>query len=71
MEVGDRSPPRSPAAGEELPGDDRLSESDLDGAGLQVSPNAVAVLRGIGLEDRLLNAGAVQAQAVRLKSAMK
>ncbi|MDU8926527.1 FAD-dependent monooxygenase [Alisedimentitalea sp. MJ-SS2] len=36
------------------------------GAGLQLSPNAVAVLRGIGLEDRLLNAGAVQAQEVRL-----
>ncbi|MEZ5716010.1 MAG: FAD-dependent oxidoreductase [Paracoccaceae bacterium] len=36
------------------------------GAGLQVSPNAVAVLRGLGLDKRLEPAGAVRAEAVRL-----
>ncbi|MDQ2091308.1 FAD-dependent monooxygenase [Marimonas arenosa] len=36
------------------------------GAGLQLSPNAVAVLRGLGLDDRLEGAGAVQAREVRL-----
>ncbi|WP_298917975.1 FAD-dependent monooxygenase [uncultured Roseobacter sp.] len=36
------------------------------GAGLQISPNGLAVLRALGLEDALLRAGAVEAQAVVL-----
>ena len=36
------------------------------GAGLQMSPNACAVLRGLGLEERLEAQGAVRARQVRL-----
>lgn len=36
------------------------------GAGLQISPNGLAVLRALDLEDALEAGGAVQAQAVRL-----
>ena len=36
------------------------------GAGLQISPNGLAVLRALGIEDALLRSGAVQAGAVVL-----
>ncbi len=36
------------------------------GAGLQISPNGLAVLRGLGLEPDLETTGAVRAQAVQL-----
>ena len=37
------------------------------GAGLQISPNGLAVLRALGLEQALEQTGAVQAQAVILQ----
>ena len=37
------------------------------GAGLQISPNAMAVLRALGLEQALIEGGAVRARAVLLK----
>lgn len=45
---------------------DQASEITEVGAGLQISPNGFAVLRGLGL-DRALVASSVQAQAVCLK----
>lgn len=39
------------------------------GAGLQISPNGMAVLRGLGLSDALRATGAVAAQAVSLRNA--
>jgi salicylate hydroxylase len=44
---------------------ERISEV---GAGLQVSPNGLAVLRALGLEKRLLARGAVRGQAVVLQA---
>ncbi|MEP3441450.1 MAG: FAD-dependent monooxygenase [Sulfitobacter sp.] len=38
------------------------------GAGLQVSPNGLAVLRALGLDKRLLDKGAVQGQAVVMQA---
>ncbi|MGJ8597963.1 FAD-dependent monooxygenase [Sulfitobacter sp.] len=38
------------------------------GAGLQVSPNGLAVLRGLGLEKRLIARGAVRGQAVVMQA---
>lgn len=38
------------------------------GAGLQVSPNGLAVLRALGLDKRLLDRGAVQGQAVVMQA---
>ena len=38
------------------------------GAGLQVSPNGLAVLRALGLEKRLLSRGAVRGQAVVMQA---
>ena len=45
---------------------ERATEITEVGAGLQISPNGLAVLRALGLEEALLRSGAVEAQAVVL-----
>jgi salicylate hydroxylase len=45
---------------------ERAPEIAEVGAGLQISPNGLAVLRALGLEEALLRSGAVQARAVVL-----
>ena len=45
---------------------ERATEMTEVGAGLQISPNGLAVLRALGLEEALLRSGAVEAQAVVL-----